>query len=653
MHPALHPRLVDTLGLTAEGAAYLRPKPDGKGWWRADAPWSSSRVSLVEVPSSSWYPSEEWSRNASILAGHLAPPDPRWRAVVPAYDRADEVAGASLEEEYSAALETSGAAIDLVMARAHLLDRWDLLEHWYPEVWGLYGQVRDSAGGLVWGRAFDALEAPAGGPSTDELDAAQRSLNSSTLTAYVPSAPLWKLAGRAQPAQFFPTYGIDTEAKWLAHGHKFDNLVVGPPIDRLLELAAQARALRDSPWWINQAKEWWIRYAEWCGPSGFAQSSGVPPPLYLRPHVAYRPHWWILDRDDLLAMVEKFGPHPLPVPQDAPDPTSVQSKLNEFAAAGWFADSTYPGDMLAGAKWAMSLDWAQRDGFLPIADRYADALFGGAWIVNPLAGWGHQPCKNALETDWKDVAGLVMAATIASFLAPAVVGVAFGAIAPATATAGVLEAAVASGVQAGLSAEAAGLDFSSGFLATLADPADLVANLIGAGITDLEALQGELVSSILNGAADYLTTGELDMLAAALTTGIFGAAGAGETLTDTAGTIAGAAADGDLDFEDLMSFQDLLSGLQSGLDTANDLAQTGAELWNTGQQFFDSGSSSPGATLPSTPPAPTATAGDGSFWGNAGEYVADAIYGPIEASKTPPWVMPALAIAALIVLSKK
>jgi hypothetical protein len=235
----------------------------------------------------------------------------------------------------------------------------------------------------------------------------------------------------------------------------------GPFSTKLVGLALDADTLRDSPEWQEKAALWWSSYLEFCPQFGMPHTAGHLPPLWQRPSVSYRPHWWVVDADWLRARLD------IPQPQ-------------VFAAGHWY---DVP-------------DWQA----VAFQQAVADWIGEGAHIVDPYGWWGHIACENWAEgPDFVDILGLIFALGVVSVIAPAVAGSLVGAFGFAgTTLGGALADLGASVVGSGLGSEATGGTFGEGFEEVFENPIDVVVDLAGGVVEDVLDLADGTVEDLVD-----------------------------------------------------------------------------------------------------------------------------------------------------------
>jgi hypothetical protein len=235
----------------------------------------------------------------------------------------------------------------------------------------------------------------------------------------------------------------------------------GPFPGKLVALALEADTLRDSDAWQEKASTWWKAYLEHCPQFGMPHTAGHLPPLYQRPTVTYRPHWWIVDADWLRARV------------DIPQP--------EIFAVGKY--------------WKVP-DWQAKAFQAAIEEWISD----GAKVVDPYAFWGHQQCENWAEgPDFVDILGLLFAFAVVGTIAPALASSLVGAFGIAGTTLGSALADLgAAGLGSGLNAEATGGTFGDGFGDAFEDPIELAVDLGGGFVEDLAGLAEGTIEEVVD-----------------------------------------------------------------------------------------------------------------------------------------------------------
>lgn len=298
------------------------------GAWRAPEYWLDHWYQPFVSNGSSPY-----APNLTI-AHQMGSSKARHFAIALAYHRSAEVAAwADPHGDFDLALNSGDdVSLDRVFQRAHLLHRWDLLKEWYPLTW--YKRVT----------CTPRLGAP--------LAAKKKHVTHGGVKKFVSPLPqaieLWEQAPGTPALELLETLHsvvltpVSLEAEWSANGltperfgvlkdfaHKkaafgmnswddepdsaqasthlwspalanrvFD--LVGfptfPGIAKLEQLAIDATALMQTPTWQAKALAWHHNFQEWC-----AQFNLQNPPTWYGVHVAYRPFWWRLDLDDVLA----------------------------------------------------------------------------------------------------------------------------------------------------------------------------------------------------------------------------------------------------------------------------------------------------------------------------------------------------------------
>jgi hypothetical protein len=241
----------------------------------------------------------------------------------------------------------------------------------------------------------------------------------------------------------------------------------GPYVEPLIALAFEADELRDSQAWQERAAAWWQGYLTWCPQFGMPHTAGELPPLWQRPTVTYRPHWWIIDADWLRERLD------VPAPK-------VQTPLGPVDDWDWHAD----------AFRAAIVEW--------IAE--------GAHVVDPYELDGHAVCEHWAEgPDLVDILGLVFALGVVAVIAPAAAAQLVGAFGFAgTSLGGVLADLGASTIGSGLGAEATGGSFAEGVDDVFDDPLDIVLDVAGAGVGDLLDLDPGFVEELLDDPLEVL-----------------------------------------------------------------------------------------------------------------------------------------------------
>jgi len=388
--------------------------------------------------------------------------------------------------DFEEALEANGVAVDRVMARAHMLHRWDLLPGWYARVWSERANFRAIDGTPAKGDGFDTLttsEAPSGAKYTNKVPA----INLDEFTSF----------------------------------------------EGFAAIADLAESTRTSASWQDRAWLWFDQFVKWSGQLGFSRTRGLAPPLWYRPHVTYRPHWWCLDNatfDKLkkrAAEIRSTFPDYWAVVAAYPEPTLSTNSPNFGAwalskGADWYCDKwtgnltleqqsnwdsipcdNSPAPGVGEGDWYWSSDAWPKYGLAndELANEWFD-LWGIAWaraaaeyvtdglgVVEPYAAWGHKRAENDLTSDWTDYVGvafaLVTSAVFTAGAGTALIGAFGGAAFAGTATGTALASSLSSALNSGLLAETFGGDFLDGFGAVFDNPEELILSLAGGALSDL------------------------------------------------------------------------------------------------------------------------------------------------------------------------